>query len=302
MPLENGIYVAPEGGWVNDTNPAINATEMNAISTTLECVKIANGGTGGTTKPTARNNLGFAASGSANTPVYFKSNGLPTPMTGSLPVELGGTGSSTAAGARERLGFGNAGNSSTPVYFQNGLPTPITGTLSIENGGTGASTATQARNNLDFGATGNANVPVYFNSSGLPQAMSGELPINLGGSGMAGTTKVKESDNKNSVLYRWGKIAMWYFVSTDPLVDVRKMTEYIPTSLCPANYVHAMVPGVIRSSSTGNLPPLIYYNLTIVPNFDAQGNVAGPSTVYMMAPHGNTSSYYPRFAITWLIA
>ena len=72
MPIVSGAYQNP--GWANGTTPAIDATELNAMSNTLECVPIANGGTGGTTVAEARNALGL---GNTN---------------GALPVENGGSG------------------------------------------------------------------------------------------------------------------------------------------------------------------------------------------------------------------
>ena len=201
MPIENNKYVAP--GWVNDTTPAINATEMNAISNTLACVPIANGGTGGTTAQAARNNLGFTT-------------------------------------------------------------------------------------------TGNANTPVYFNSSGLPTQMTGQLPIEKGGSGMSGVITVKESENGRSIFYKWGKVVMWYYRSTDPLVTIRTMEGYVPSSCRPIAGVYLFVAGTTTNGTEQDQlqTPRLYYRVIIRTN----GNVD------MIAPNGNTASYYPKFTATWLIA
>lgn len=84
MPNPNGVYVNP--GWVNNAQPNINATELNAISDTLERVPVANGGTGATTAAQALENLGGLAKSSVtnkgdNTaPVYFNASGVAVPI------------------------------------------------------------------------------------------------------------------------------------------------------------------------------------------------------------------------------
>jgi len=96
MPISSGAYVAP--AWANGTSPYINATELSAMSTTLACVPIANGGTGATTAANALTNLGALAKsnvvskGTTNTPVYFNSNGVATAISQPIPISLGGTG------------------------------------------------------------------------------------------------------------------------------------------------------------------------------------------------------------------
>ena len=87
MPRNNGKYTPPTGGWVNGTAPYINASEMNAISDTLACVGIVNGGTGADNAPQALINLGaepmvnVANKGNATTPVYFDADGVAKPIT-----------------------------------------------------------------------------------------------------------------------------------------------------------------------------------------------------------------------------
>ena len=184
MPREGGVYTKPTGGWVNDTDPAINETEMNAISDTLECVGIANGGTGATTARGARQNIGLVSIGSADTPIYFDANGDPKAISSPLPVAKGGTGGATAQNARKNLGLQNVGATNTPIYFDaNGDPKAISAALPIAKGGTGGTTAKTARTNLGFGSAGATNRPVYFNSDGLPTPITGALPVAYGGTG-----------------------------------------------------------------------------------------------------------------------
>lgn len=55
MPISDGKYVSPT--WVNGAAPALTATEMQAITDTLELVPVANGGTGATSLDTFKRNL-----------------------------------------------------------------------------------------------------------------------------------------------------------------------------------------------------------------------------------------------------
>ena len=108
MPIANGVYQSPK--WANGRAPAINATEMNAISDTLAKVPVGNGGTGATTASAARTNLGIGSVATENV----------------VPVSKGGTGATSASAARKNLGvpkitFGTSapsGGSDGDVYFQ----------------------------------------------------------------------------------------------------------------------------------------------------------------------------------------
>lgn len=189
MPIENGKYVNP--GWVNGTSPAMNATEMNAISNTLALVPIANGGTGGATVAAARKNLGLG-----NT-------------SGAVPLANGGTGATTAAQARANLGItpANIGAVSTSGGTINGDIT-INGTLNatgfdtdtiipVANGGTGVTTLAGIRNALGLGnttgavpiangGTGATTVEGARNALGLGNT-AGALPVANGGTGQTTT-------------------------------------------------------------------------------------------------------------------
>ena len=169
MPIQSGKYVNP--GWANGTSPAMNDTEMNAISDTLEQVPILNGGTGATTVAGARNNLGL---GNTN---------------GAVPVANGGTGATTAVQARSNLGItpANIGALSTTGGTISGNLT-INGTFSassfasglvlpVKNGGTGATTVAGARNALGLGNTAGA-LPVANGGTGASDAATAR--INLG--------------------------------------------------------------------------------------------------------------------------
>lgn len=152
-------------GFVNGSSPALNASNLNDIADTLECVPVENGGTGATTAANARNNLGLNTAG-----VNALVNG------NALPVANGGTGATTVAGARNALGLGNS-----------------TGALPIANGGTGQTTVAAARNALGLGnttgalpvangGTGATSVAGARNALGLGNT-TGALPIANGGTG-----------------------------------------------------------------------------------------------------------------------
>lgn len=190
MPISGGKYVSPS--WVNGTEPAIDATEMQAITDTLAEVPVANGGTGATTAAAARTNLGITpqnigamptSGGTFTGAVTFNgaanfNNGaalqgdmeLETATIGTanissfgdsvVPVANGGTGATTVAGARNALGLGNT-----------------SGAVPIANGGTGATTVAAARNALGLGNTSGA-VPLANGGTGANNA--GTARINLG--------------------------------------------------------------------------------------------------------------------------
>lgn len=84
-------------GWVNNSDPYINANNLNDISETLECVPVENGGTGATTAADARQNLGLDD---------FPINQLVYEHV--LPISGGGTGATTLEGAKYNLGINSA--------------------------------------------------------------------------------------------------------------------------------------------------------------------------------------------------
>ena len=153
-------YVAPD--WHNDTSPYINEDNLNAISETLECVPVENGGTGATDAPQARINLGIE---------------LP------LPVENGGTGAATAVQALDNIGaepkanVTSKGATDTPVYFDsNAVAQPISAPIPVSLGGTGVSSLSTLISNMKSvtysSANTGANNKYVYVSNGVVTASS----------------------------------------------------------------------------------------------------------------------------------
>lgn len=208
MPITNGAYVNP--GWVNDTAPYINQTEMNAISNTLAQVPIKNGGTGATTASDALTNLGaepkanVTSKGSSTTPVYFNSSGVAIAIRGPIPVSLGGTGGSSALTAKSALravGYASTydeaviGSATQPVYItynadnDGHFAVPCSYSLNKTVPSDAVFTDTTALSSMTgtlsiaHGGTGATTVPAARNALGLGNT-SGALPVANGGTGV----------------------------------------------------------------------------------------------------------------------
>lgn len=192
MPISDGRYVAPT--WEDNTYPYINASELNAMSTTLEKVPVENGGTGATTAAAARTALGITPQNIGAIPTTggtINGNLAVTGMldanaknvTGVVAVEHGGTGATTVAGIRNVLGLGNTSGAlpiasggtgaTTAAAARNALGLGnTTGALPVANGGTGATTVAGARNALGLGNTAGA-VPMANGGTGATNGSTG---------------------------------------------------------------------------------------------------------------------------------
>ena len=262
MPITNGAYVNP--GWHNGTSPYINDTELNAISDTLETVPIVNGGTGAITASAALVNLGaepianVRSKGSANTPVYFNSSGVATPISSALPVRLGGTGATSASAALTSLGaapianFKSKGSANTPVYFNSsGVAVPISSPIPISLGGTNATTASNALTNLgaepiaNVRSKGSANTPVYFNSSGVATPISSPLPISLGGTGVSsrGSQDLGSKGKIDNIfIWHWSKV-ITLRITTAALTGNISVSSFIPEEYRPTATMYFSITG-----------------------------------------------------------
>ena len=145
------------------------------LSSALNTVAIAQGGTGATTAGTARTALGAAASG-GNTDI----TGL-TGLTTPLGVAYGGTGTTTVGGVRSAIGAAASGANSD-ITALSGLTTALSvgqgGTgqtvfpsnaLLLGNGASGVQTVAAAAAGYHLRGTGTGSAPVFgpFNAADL---------------------------------------------------------------------------------------------------------------------------------------
>lgn len=124
-------------------------------------LQIEHGGTGGTTKQTAREGLGFTQVGNSTTPVYFNSNAFPVACTPYSSASV----ASAAKLTTSRTIRTNLSSTSTASFNGTANITPgITGTLAVSHGGTGGASVDDARYNLGVPA----EIDVADGSSGFP--------------------------------------------------------------------------------------------------------------------------------------
>lgn len=186
-PITNPIPISLGG---TGATSAAAAREQLGLGRSDGALPISNGGTGQVTAANALTALGaepkanVTSKGSANTPVYFDSNGVAKPISSPLPVSLGGTGATTLAAmmtaakgvtcATTNLGSilqpiyisngaaapstANVGAANRPMYMKTGAFVPITEAIAVAYGGTGATAVTHQ---ILTGASGKITVDFW---------------------------------------------------------------------------------------------------------------------------------------------
>ena len=150
------------------SDPFSQGVDEGLASELVQSLAVGSGGTGATTSPGARQNIGAAASG-ANTDITSLA-GLTTPLS----LGQGGTGAGTAPAARAALGAAASG-ANADITSLTGLTTP----LALAEGGTGAVTASAARQALAAAGSG-ANTDITALSG-----LATPLGVAQGGTGSA---------------------------------------------------------------------------------------------------------------------
>jgi len=178
-------------------------------SVTTLPVQITEGGTGATSAPDARTNLGLGTIATQNSTNVSITGGTITGIT-DVTVADGGTGSSTAAGARANL---------LPSYSGNGSKV-----LSLNAGATDVEWTTNGSGSVTSVA---ATVPTGLSVAGSPITTSGTLAITYA-SGYAIPTTAKQGEWDTA--YGWGDHASAGYLTSETFTGtVTSVAATVPT-------------------------------------------------------------------------
>ena len=97
--------------FINNSTPAINATNLNNLANAVQNLTVPNGGTGKNSITSGAlvkgNGTGAVGEVSGTGALYSQTSG--NPQFGTLPVNCGGTGTVTLDALKENMGLTNAG-------------------------------------------------------------------------------------------------------------------------------------------------------------------------------------------------